>query len=144
MVNKVILIGNLGQDPEVRTTNSGLTVANMRLATSERTKDRATGEWTEHTEWHTVAAFGRTAEVLQQYAQKGRRLYIEGRLRTREWTDKEGGKRWSTEVIADRMQLLGSRDGGGQSGGGGYSGGQSSGGYSGGQSSGQQDDGIPF
>lgn len=132
MVNKVILIGNLGADPEVRTTNSGLTVANMRLATSERQKDRDSGEWTEHTEWHTVAAFGRTAEVLQQYAQKGRRLYIEGRIRTRKWTDQSGAERYSTEVIADRMQLLGSRDGGqgGGHGGGAPSGGR--GGYGGG------------
>ncbi len=142
MINKVILVGNLGADPEVRTTNSGLKVANLRLATSERQKDKASGEWKEHTEWHRVVVFGRTAEVVEQYAQKGRQLYIEGRIRTRKWTDQSGAERYSTEVIGDLMKLLGSRGGGGGGGdyggggggGGGYGGG--GGGYGGAGSSG--------
>lgn len=115
-MNKAILVGNLGADPEVRTTGSGLAVANLRVATSERQKDRTTGEWGEHTEWHRVVVFGRTAEVVQQYCQKGRQLYIEGRIRTRKWQDQAGNDRYSTEIIGDTVKLLGSRggDGGGQ------------------------------
>jgi len=134
MINKVILVGNLGADPEVRTTNSGLKVANLRLATSERQKDKASGEWKEHTEWHRVVVFGRTAEVIEQYAQKGRQLYIEGRIRTRKWTDQSGAERYSTEIVGDLMKLLGSRGGGGGGGGdyGGGGGGGGGGGYGGG------------
>lgn len=149
MINKVILVGNLGADPEVRATNSGLKVANIRLATSERQKDRATGEWGEHTEWHRVVFFGRTAEVVEQYCQKGRQLYIEGRLRTRKWQDQSGNDRYSTEIIGDRVQFLGSKDGGGNAHGGGNSYGGS--GYGGGgygasspTSAPQQADDIPF
>jgi len=132
MINKVILVGNLGADPEVRATNSGLKVANIRLATSERQKDRATGEWGEHTEWHRVVFFGRTAEVVEQYCQKGRQLYIEGRLRTRKWQDQSGNDRYSTEIIGDTMKMLGGRGGGGGGGGSYGGGGGGGGGYGGG------------
>lgn len=107
MVNRVYLLGNLGADPEVRETGSGVAVATMRLATSSRVK--RDGEWTEETEWHRVVAFARTAEVMRDYAHKGKRLHIEGRIKTREWTDKEGQKRWTTEIVAERIQLLGSK-----------------------------------
>ncbi len=132
-VNKVILVGRLGRDPEMRTTNSGLAIANIRLATTERRKDQD-GNWGEHTEWHTVVAFGRTAETAGRFLSKGRQVYIEGRLRTRKWQDKDGRDRWSTEVVVDTLQLLGSTsDGDGGGGGGGYSrGGGGGGGYSGG------------
>ncbi len=111
-VNKVILIGNLGADPEVRFTQNGTAVANLRLATNERYKDR-NGEWQERTEWHRVVCFGRTAEVCQQYLKKGRQIYIEGRLQTREWEDQSGNRRFTTEVVATTMQMLGGRGGGG-------------------------------
>lgn len=107
MVNKVILVGNLGQDPELRTTGGGTPVVNLRLATSERRKDNASGEWVEHTEWHTVIAFGKTAENVHQYCQKGKQLYIEGKLQTRKWQDREGHDRWSTEIIAETVRFLG-------------------------------------
>lgn len=110
MVNKAILVGHLGADPETRTTAGGTTVSNLRLATSERQKDRASGEWVEHTEWHRVVVFGRTAEIVQQYCQKGRALYIEGRIRTRKWQDKDGADRYSTEIIGDTVKLLGGGD----------------------------------
>ena len=134
MVNKVILIGRLGQDPDVRTTGSGSSVANLRIATSERRKDRD-GNWGEHTEWHSVVCFGRTAENVGRFLKKGRQIYVEGRLQTRKWQDREGKDRWSTEVVANTVQFLGSgRDGGGGGGGGGggYGGGQGGGGYGGG------------
>ncbi len=132
-VNKVILVGRLGRDPEMRTTNSGLAIANIRLATSERKKDQD-GNWGEHTEWHTVSAFGKTAENAGRFLTKGRQIYVEGRLRTRKYQDRDGNDKWSTEVVADRVQFLGGKndgDGGGGSGGG-FSGGGSGGGYSGG------------
>lgn len=110
-VNKVILIGNLGADPESRSTNSGGTVASLRIATSERKKD-ADGEWVEHTEWHRVVCFGRTAENVVQYKRKGDPLYIEGRLRTNKWQDKDGVDRYTTEVVADNVVYLASRNGG--------------------------------
>jgi single-strand DNA-binding protein len=115
-VNKVILLGNLGADPESRSAPSGSTVVTLRLATTERVK--AGEEWQEHTEWHRVVCFGRTAENVAKYTSKGRQIYVDGRLRTREWVDKDGAKRWSTEIIADVVQFLGggARDGGGQSG----------------------------
>ena len=131
-VNKVILVGNLGADPESRTTQSGTTVTNLRLATTERQKDRE-GNWGDHTEWHRVACFGRTAENAARFLRKGRQVYVEGRIRTRKWQDRDGNDRWSTEVIADTIQFLGGRDaGGGGGGGGGYSGGGGGGDYGGG------------
>ena len=117
-VNKVILIGNLGRDPETRYTTGGDAVTNLRIATTESWKDKS-GEKQEKTEWHTVVLFGRLAEIAGEYLKKGRPVYIEGRLQTRKYTDKEGVEKYSTEVVADRMQLLGSRDGGGGGGGGG-------------------------
>lgn len=113
-VNKVILIGNLGADPETRTTQSGTVIANLRLATSRRSKDRD-GNWGDETEWHRVVCFGRTAESVAQYCRKGKQLYIEGRIQTRKWQDQEGRDRWSTEVVADWVRFLGGRedDGGG-------------------------------
>ena len=109
-VNKVILIGNLGRDPETRYTTGGDAVTNLRLATTETWKDKS-GEKQEKTEWHTVVLFGRLAEIAGEYLKKGRSVYIEGRLQTRKYTDKEGVEKYSTEVVGDRMQLLGSRDG---------------------------------
>jgi single-strand DNA-binding protein len=111
-VNKVILIGNLGRDPETRYTTGGDAVTNLRIATTDTWKDKA-GEKQEKTEWHTVVLFGRQAEIAGEYLKKGRPVYIEGRLQTRKWTDKEGVEKYSTEVVGDRLQLLGSRDGGG-------------------------------
>ena len=122
-VNKVILIGNLGRDPEVRATRSGTSVANLRIATTESRKD-ASGEWRDQTEWHSVVLFGRTAEVAKEYLTKGSSLYVEGRLQTRSWEDKEGNKRNTTEVVGDRMVMLGGRGGGGGGGGGGDYGGR--------------------
>jgi single-strand DNA-binding protein len=110
-VNKVILIGNLGADPETRFLPSGDAVANIRMATTDVWKDKS-GEKQEHTEWHRVAFFGKLAEIAGEYLKKGSPVYIEGRIRTRKWQDKEGQDRYSTEIVADRMQLLGSRGGG--------------------------------
>jgi single-strand DNA-binding protein len=110
-VNKVILIGNLGRDPEVRYMPSGDAVANISIATTETWKDK-NGEKQEKTEWHRVAMFGKTAEIAGEYLKKGSQVYIEGRLETRKWTDKEGKERYTTEIRADRMQMLGSRSGG--------------------------------
>ena len=115
-VNKVILIGNLGRDPETRYTTGGDAVTNLNIATSEQWKDKS-GEKQERTEWHRVVLFGRQAEIAGEYLKKGRSVYIEGRLQTRKYTDKDGVEKYSTEIVADRMQLLGSREGG--SGGGG-------------------------
>jgi single-strand DNA-binding protein len=108
MVNKVLLIGNLGQDPEMRSTASGTSVANLRLATTDRRKDRE-GNWNDHTEWHSVVAFGRTAENVAQYCRKGKQLFVEGRLQTRKWQTKEGVDRYSTEIVADNIRFLGGR-----------------------------------
>ncbi len=118
-VNKVILIGNLGKDPEVRYLPSGSAVANCTLATSESWKDKQTGEQQERTEWHNVVFFNRLAEIVGEYLKKGSQVYVEGSLRTRKWQDKEGRDRYTTEIVAGEMQMLGSRGGGG--GGGGYS-----------------------
>ena len=112
-VNKVILIGNLGADPETRFLPSGEAVCNIRIATTEKWKDRASGETKEATEWHRVSLFGRQAEVAGEYLKKGSPVYIEGRITTRKWQDKEGKDQYTTEIRADRMQLLGSRGGGG-------------------------------
>ncbi|WP_412067255.1 single-stranded DNA-binding protein [Rubrivirga sp. IMCC43871] len=117
-VNKVILIGNLGQDPELRYTGSGTAVCNMRLATTESYKDRD-GNQVENTEWHTVVAWARLAEICGEYLSKGRQVYIEGQLQTRQWEDKDGNTRYSTEIKAREMQMLGGREGGGGGGGGG-------------------------
>jgi len=132
-VNKVILIGNLGQDPELRNTSSGTAVVNLRIATNERRK-QADGEWGDHTEWHSVVVFGRQAESVNQYMRKGRQLYIEGRLQTRKWTDKNGQERYSTEVVGENVRFLSNR--GGEEGGGGGGGGGSYGGGGGGRSRG--------
>ena len=111
-VNKVILIGNLGRDPETRYLPSGDAVTNISVATSEKWKDKG-GEQQEHTEWHRVAFFGKLAEIAGEYLKKGSPVYVEGRIRTRKWQDKESGQdRYSTEIVADRMQLLGTRGGG--------------------------------
>ena len=110
-VNKVILIGNLGADPETRYLPSGDAVTNIRIATTDTWKDK-NGEKQEHTEWHRVAFFGKTAEIAGEYLKKGSPVYVEGRIRTRKWQDKEGQERYSTEIVADRMQLLGGRGGG--------------------------------
>ena len=132
-VNKVILLGNLGRDPETRYTTGGDAVTNLNIATSEQWKDKS-GEKQERTEWHRVVLFGRQAEVAGEYLKKGRSVYIEGRLQTRKYTDKDGVEKYSTEVVADRMQLIGgSRD---------SSGGDtefSSGGASGGASGGRRE-----
>lgn len=112
-INKVILIGNLGQDPEVRYTPSGMAVANLRIATSEQWRDKQTGENKDRTEWHSVVLYGKTAEIAGQYLKKGRQVYLEGRLQTRKWQDKSGNDRWSTEVVANEMQMLGGQAGGG-------------------------------
>ena len=111
-VNKVILIGNLGRDPETRYTTGGDAITNLNIATSEQWKDKS-GEKQERTEWHRVVLFGRQAEIAGEYLKKGRSVYIEGRLQTRKYTDKDGVEKYSTEIVGDRMQLLGSRDGGG-------------------------------
>jgi single-strand DNA-binding protein len=122
-VNKVILIGNLGKDPEVRYAPSGSAIANITLATSRSWKDKTSGERQEETEWHRVVFFDRMAEVAGEYLKKGKSVYIEGRLKTRKWTDKEGVEKYTTEVMADKMEMLGSREGGGmgEEGGGGGS-----------------------
>jgi single-strand DNA-binding protein len=118
-INKVILIGNLGADPETRAMPSGGTVANLRVATSESWRDKQTGEQQERTEWHRVALFGRLAEVAGEYLRKGSQVYIEGSLRTRKWQDKEGKDRYSTEIVGNDLQMLGGRGGGGGGSGGG-------------------------
>ncbi|HKL06061.1 MAG TPA: single-stranded DNA-binding protein [Roseovarius sp.] len=138
-VNKVILIGNLGRDPEVRTFQNGGKVCNLRIATSENWKDRNTGERRERTEWHTVAIFNEAlVRLAEQYLRKGSKVYLEGKLETRKWQDQSGQDRYSTEVVlrpyAGEMTFLDSRDGGG--GGGGYGGGQSGGDYGGGDQGG--------
>jgi len=153
-INKVIIVGNLGQDPETRAMPSGSTVTNITLATNESWKDKQTGEQKDRTEWHKIAMFNRLAEIAAEYLRKGSQVYIEGKLRTRKWQDRDGNDRYTTEVIADEMQMLGGRGGGG--GGGNYS---SSGGSNGGSSGGSNapsgggqsappaddfDDDIPF
>ncbi|HEX3948999.1 MAG TPA: single-stranded DNA-binding protein [Steroidobacteraceae bacterium] len=118
-VNKVILVGNLGADPETRSMPSGMTVTNIRIATSESWKDKASGAQQERTEWHSIALFGRLGEIAAEYLRKGSQVFIEGKLRTRKWQDKQGNDRFTTEIIADNMQMLGGRAGGGGGGGGG-------------------------
>lgn len=111
-VNKVILVGNLGADPEVRYMPSGDAVASLRIATTDRYKDKQTGETKEATEWHRVSMFGKLAEIAGQYLKKGSSVYIEGRIRTRKWQDESGQDKYSTEIVADQMQMLGGRQGG--------------------------------
>lgn len=125
-VNKVILVGNLGADPETRYMPNGDAVANVRLATTESWKDKATGEKREITEWHRVVFYRKLAEIVGQYLKKGSAVYVEGRIRTRKWQDKEGQERYTTEIEANEMQMLGGRSGagGGGGGGGGFSGGE--------------------
>ncbi len=132
-INKVIIVGNLGRDPEMRTFPSGDQVANVTIATTDKWKDKQTGEMKEATEWHRVVFNGRLAEIVGQYLRKGSQVYVEGSLRTRKWTDQSGVEKYSTEIRADQMQMLGGRQGmGGQGGGhddgGGY-GGDAGGGY---------------
>jgi len=157
-VNKVIVVGNLGNDPETRYMPSGSAVTNMTVATNESWKDKQTGEQKERTEWHRVAMFGRLAEIAAEYLRKGSQVYIEGKLRTRKWQGQDGQDRYTTEIIADEMQMLGGRGGaggggsfgGGQQGGGQQGGGQQGGGQQGGGSAPPQpgpddfDDDIPF
>lgn len=132
-VNKVIILGRLGQDPEVRATASGTTVANLNVATNELGGKDQSGQRAEVTEWHRVVLFGKTAELAQQYLNKGSLVYLEGRLQTRKWQDQNGNDRYSTEIVANEMQFVG---------GGGQGGGQQSGGYQGGQQ--QQPNNSPF
>lgn len=114
-VNKVILIGNLGSDPEVRYTPSGSAVANVNLATSETWRDKGTGELQDRTEWHRIVFFNRLAEIVGEYLRKGSKIYVEGSLRTRKWQDKNGVERHTTEIIANEMHILDSRNGGSNS-----------------------------
>ena len=110
-VNKVILVGNLGADPESRESKSGSTIANLRIATSERTKDRE-GNWGDHTEWHRVVCFGRTAENVARFLSKGRQVYIEGKIRSRKWQDRDGNDKYTTEIVADQVKFLSGDKGG--------------------------------
>jgi single-strand DNA-binding protein len=137
-INKVIIVGNLGQDPETRHMPSGGAVTNLSIATSETWKDKQTGEQKENTEWHRVVFFNRLAEIAGEYLKKGSKVYVEGRLQTRKWQDKDGNDRYSTEIVANEMQMLDSRGGGG--GGGDYGGGSNMGG---GQQSAPQSEGAP-
>ena len=127
-VNKVILVGNLGADPEVRYLPSGDALANIRLATTDRYKDKTSGEMKEATEWHRVVFFGRLAEIVNEYLKKGSSVYLEGRIRTRKWQAQDGTDRYSTEIVAEQMQMLGGRGGASMGGGdeGGYSRGEPS------------------
>jgi single-strand DNA-binding protein len=150
-VNKVIIVGNLGQDPETRYMPSGSAVTNFTVATNESWKDKQTGEQKDRTEWHRVAMFNRLAEIAAEYLRKGSQVYIEGKLRTRKWQGKDGNDRYTTEIIADEMQMLGGRGG---SGGGGSFGAGGGGGQGGGQGGSDNappqpgpddfDDDIPF
>ena len=112
-INKVILVGNLGADPETRYTASGSAVTNIRLATAESWRDRQSGEQQERTEWHRIVFFSRLAEIAAEYLKKGSQVYIEGRIQTRKWQAQDGSDRWTTEIVANEMQMLGSRGGGG-------------------------------
>ena len=112
-VNKVTLIGNLGRDPEVRYAPSGSAICNVAIATSRSWKDKTSGERQEETEWHRVVFYDRLAEIAGEYLKKGKSVYIEGRLKTRKWTDKEGAEKYTTEIMADKMEMLGSREGAG-------------------------------
>ena len=143
-VNKAILVGNLGRDPELRQTPNGQSVVNFTLATSETWTDKS-GERVERTEWHRIVVWGKTAEMCNQYLSKGRTVYVEGRIQTREWEDKDGNKRYTTEINANTVNFIGPRTSGGESGGGGPTGNPSSG-TSGpsGDAGPPMDDNIPF
>jgi single-strand DNA-binding protein len=130
-VNKVILVGNLGRDPETRYSPDGAAICNVSIATTSTWKDKASGERKEETEWHRVTFYGRLAEIAGEYLKKGRSVYVEGRLKTRKYKDKEGIEKYATDIIADQMQMLGGREGGGGGGGGGGDGGSFGGGYAG-------------
>jgi len=112
-VNKAIIVGTLGQDPEIKYTASGAAVVNVSVATNETWKDRQTGEAQERTEWHRIVMFGKLAEIASQYLKKGSQAYFEGRIQTRKWQDQSGNDRYSTEIVANEMQMLGGRPGGG-------------------------------
>jgi single-strand DNA-binding protein len=151
-VNKVIILGNLGQDPELRNTSGGKAVATLRVATTDTWNDQS-GQRQERTEWHTIVVWGRTAENCKQYLSKGRAVFVEGRLQTRKWQDKEGHDRYTTEIVADRVQFVGGGGGGGAGGGGGGGGGGGRGrgpedsgdmGGGGGGYGGPPEDDIPF
>ncbi|MDP2646987.1 MAG: single-stranded DNA-binding protein [Desulfobacterales bacterium] len=109
-INKAILVGRLGRDPEIRHTTDGRAVCNFSIATSEEWKDKESGDRKERTEWHRVVAFGRLGEICGEYLSKGKQVYLEGRIQTREWEDKEGNKKYTTEIIANQMQMLGAKD----------------------------------
>ena len=126
-INKVIVIGNLGRDPEVRYTPNGAAVCNVSVATTRSWKDKTSGDKVEETEWHRVVFYDRLAEIAGEFLKKGRSVYVEGRLKTRKWQDKDGKDNYTTEIVAEQMQLLGGREGGGGGGGGGYGGGSSQG-----------------
>jgi single-strand DNA-binding protein len=154
-VNKVIIIGNLGRDPEIKYTQSNVPVANFSVATSESWKDKATGEWQEKTEWHRIVAWRHLAERAEKYLAKGKQVYIEGKIETRKWQGQDGQDRYTTEIVAREMQLLGRRDEDGPRGGGGggsYGGGDAGPGSSGnfdpqpmeGGGNQQDDDDLPF
>ena len=146
-VNKVIIVGNLGADPDTKYMPSGAAVTNLSVATNESWKDKQTGEQKDRTEWHRVAMFGRLAEIAAEYLRKGSQIYIEGKLRTRKWQDKNGQDRWTTEIIADEMQMLGGRTGSGAPAMGDFgppTGGPPQGGGGGGGGGGDFDDDIPF
>lgn len=153
-INKVIIVGNVGGDPETRYMPSGSAVTNLTIATNETWKDKQTGEKKERTEWHRVAMFNRLAEIAAEYLRKGSQVYIEGKIRTRKWKDKEGQDRYTTEIVADEMQMLGGRGGAGGAGGGDFGGGSQGGGNQGGNQGGGNappqpgpddfDDDIPF
>ncbi|NKC11915.1 MAG: single-stranded DNA-binding protein [Gammaproteobacteria bacterium] len=143
-INKVILIGNLGADPETRYTPSNTAITNLRLATTDTWKDRQTGENQERTEWHRVVTFNRLAEICAEYLRKGSKVYIEGRLQTRKWQDQSGNDRYSTDIVANEMQMLDSRgggQGGGAQGGSSYGGGPSDDGWGSGSHGGGGQDG---
>jgi len=112
LINKAILVGRLGQDPEIRYTASGVAVANFSVATTDRWKDKNSGEMQEHTEWHRIVAWRKLGEICGEYLAKGRQVYIEGKIQTRQWEDKDGNKRYTTEIVANEMKMLGSKDSG--------------------------------
>ncbi len=143
-INKAIVVGNLGRDPEVRYSANGNAIANVTIATTDSWKDRQSGERQEKTEWHRVVFFGRLAEIAGEYLKKGSQVYVEGRLQTRKWEDRDGNERYTTEIVAADMQMLGGRGGGGDGQGGSGSASEFAEGNSGGGSSGDFDDDIPF
>lgn len=141
-VNKAIIVGNVGKDPEVRYMPSGDAVANLSVATTDKYKDKQTGDMKENTEWHRISFFGKLAEIAGQYLKKGSQVYIEGRLRTRKWTDASGVEKYSTEIVAETMQMLGGKPSGSTESGDGYSKAAQSAAPAGGL--GAMDDDIPF